>query len=189
MGSDLELQPVVTCVHLHCPCLLYSLPLYQTWDLTPCLSLIAPTCRLKRANTPWLLICSCIMILQSHIKECKTCHLGFKFATQPSSNTSNSESTQAQLTKRLIGDCSVSSDMVRETIPTLLHAFTGVATIASCITVVPIPCHGSGKLIWHVVINMLIYRRLRSKTVHLLLIHSRQTTKIDGIKHKLLPAT
>ena len=59
----------------------------------------------------------------------------------------------------------------------MLHAFTGVATIASCITIVPTSCHGTGKLMWHVVINMLINRRLRSKTVHLLLRHSRETAQ------------
>jgi len=73
--------------------------------------------RLKHAVTSLLLICSCIMILQLHYKECKTCHLGFKFAPQSSSNASNSTSTRAQPAKRLIGDCSVSSDMVHEIIP------------------------------------------------------------------------
>lgn len=44
--------------------------------------------------------------------------------------------------------------MVHEIItPTLLHAFTGVATIASCIAIVPTSCHGTDKLMWHVLIN------------------------------------
>ena len=49
--------------------------------------------RLKHASTHLLLICNCIMIVQSHINECKTCHLGFRFALQSSSNANDSTST------------------------------------------------------------------------------------------------
>ncbi len=112
--------------------------------------------RLKHAVTPWLLICSCIMILQSHNKECKP--LEVQICTAVNFTCKQllllSISARAQPAKRLIGDCSASSDMVHEIItPTLLHAFTGVATLASCIAIVPTSCHGTDKLMWHVVIN------------------------------------
>ena len=69
--------------------------------------------RLKRAVTPLLLICSCIMVLLLYIKECKTCH----FASQSRSNAIHTTSTPAQPAKTLIGDCSVPGDMVYDIIP------------------------------------------------------------------------
>ncbi len=56
---------------------------------------------------------------------------------------------------------------------TNLAAFTRVAKVTSCITILLTSCLGTCKLNWLVVINMLINGRLRSKTVHLLLRHRK----------------
>ena len=71
----------------------YSLPLYQSLGVHIMPVSHCTHSRLKHASTHLLLICNCIMIVQSHINECKTCHLGFRFALQSSSNASDSTST------------------------------------------------------------------------------------------------